>query len=158
MERVDSVLPRVHVEQVAVGPGMASGPLGIPVEDEAPAVVEGVAESGPPTVTLTAVGTEIRSLLVVLAEAAGVDLLVDPAVVGRVTVHFQDVPAREALEQVIRGTGYMVARPLTAPFPPTVFYVVPVNVDEADAATIRARFDVSSELAWYILRSRIPRH
>jgi type II secretory pathway component HofQ len=92
----------------------------------------------------------------VLAEAAGVDLVVDPAVVGRVTVHFDDVPAREALEQVIRETGYMITRPLLAPFPPTIYYVTPVNVNEADAATIRARFDVSAELARFILRSRVP--
>ncbi len=160
----DPPLPRVQVEQVAGGPGMERGPPGVPVEDEVPQRAPRVAgsgsarsaSSGPATVTLTAVGTEIRSLLVVLAEAAGVDLVVDPSVGGRVTVHFQDVPAREALEQVIRETGHMIVRPLTAPFPPTVYYVAPVNVNEVDAATIRARFDVSGELARFIIRSRIP--
>jgi type II secretory pathway component GspD/PulD (secretin) len=160
VEQVAEVREAPELAEVPEVRGTGGVPLGVPVADEVPARdrVAGAAGSGPPTVTLTAVGTEIRSLLVVLAEAAGVDLVVDPAVEGRVTVHFQDVPAREALERVIRETGHMVARPLAVPFPPTVYYVVPVNVNEADAATIRARFDVSAELARFILRSRIPPH
>lgn len=109
-----------------------------------------------PRVTLTAADTDVRALMVMLAEAAGVSLVVGPEVTGRVTVRFEDVPARDALEEVIRATGHMVAQPLRAPWGPTVFYVVPINVDHADAATIQARFGVSQELARFLVRARAP--
>lgn len=107
-------------------------------------------------ITLTATDTDVRTVLALLAEAAGVSLIVGPEVRGRVTVRFEDVPARDALEEVIRATGLMIAEPLRVPWGPTVFYVVPVNVNEADAATIRARFGVSSELARFLVRARTP--
>lgn len=147
-------LPPVVVEQLAereparVAEGEPLGvPVGVPGAEERP-------RSG--NVTLTAVGTDVRSLLAVLAEAAGVDLVVGPAVTGRVTVHLEDVPAREALERVVRETGHMITRPLEVPFPPTVFYVMPVNMNEADAATIQVHFGVSAEMARFIVRSRVP--
>lgn len=145
-------LPRVQVEQVAGVEGAGVEEAGRPLSPEA---VEALSRPGE-RVTMTAVGTDLRSLLAALAEAAGVSLVVGPAVEGRVTVRFEDAWARDALEAVVRETGYMIARPLTVPWPPTVFYVVPVNVNEADAATIQARFGVSAELARFLVRSRIP--
>lgn len=147
-DRAERPLPRVQVEQVAGG---ESVPLGVEVMPETLRV-----PPGGERVTLTAVGTDLRSLLAALAEAAGVNLVVGPGVSGRVTVHLNDVPAAEALERVVRETGYMIARPLSMPYPPTMYYVVPVNVNEADAATIQARFGVSAELAEFLVRSRIP--
>jgi len=146
-------MPRVQVEQVAGGESVVleEGPLGDPVVDGAVRRV-GDGEG----VTLSAVDTDLRSVLTALAEAAGVNLVVGPAVQGRVTVHLRDVPAAEALERVVTETGYMIARPLNVPFPPTVYYVVPVNVNEVDAATIQARFGVSAEVAEFLVRSRVP--
>lgn len=142
-------LPRVEVEQLAGGEG-------VPFRETVPAEALDALARGE-RVTLTAVGTDLRSLLAALAEAAGVNLVVGPAVGGRVTVHFENVPAAEALEQVVVESGYMIARPLESPFPATGYYVVPVNVNEADAATIQARFGVSAELAQFLVRARIPR-
>lgn len=132
-------LPPLRVEQVAE-PGAA------------PAVE---AERGE-RVTLTATDTELRALLTLLAEGAGVSLVMGPDVRGRVTVRLEDVPARDALDEVIRATGLMIVEPLRAPWGPTVFYVVPVNVNEADAALIQARFGVSPELARFLVRARVP--
>ena len=146
-------LPTLRIEEV-VGTGLApepGGPLGRPVGDES------VGAGGPgPRVNLTATGADLRALLAALADAAGVSLVVAPEVQGRVTVHFEDVPADEALRTLIREAGLMVASPLAAPWGPVVFYVAPVNVNEADAETIRARFGVSEELARFIVRARIP--
>jgi type II secretory pathway component GspD/PulD (secretin) len=136
---MEAPLPPLRVEQVAE-PGAA------------PAVA---AERGE-RVTLAATDTELRALLTVLAEGAGVNLVVGPEVQGRVTVRLEDVPARDALEEVIRATGLMIVEPLRAPWGPTVFYVVPVNVNEADAALIQARFGVSPELARFLVRARAP--
>lgn len=157
-ETVDRPLPPVAVEQLAERATEREAarppdgePLGVPLPEET-VEVRAVGER----VTLTAVGTDLRSLLAVLAEAAGVNLVVGPAVEGRVTAHLDDVPAREALDRVVAETGYMIVRPLAAPFPHTVFYVVPVNVNEANAATIQARFGVSAEVARFIVESRVP--
>lgn len=160
-DRAEATLPRVHVEQVAGGPPMEKGPLGVPVPDEVaePAPLRGevqeIATAGQ-RITLTAVGTDLRSLLTGLAEAAGVNLVVAPGVEGRVTVHFDNVPAREALEQVVRETGHVIARPLSAPFGRTAHHMVPVNVNHANVALIRARFGVSEELARFLVQARVP--
>lgn len=147
-------LPTLRVEEV-VGTGLtreADGPLGAPV-----AVADGSdAGTAGPRVNLTATGADLRALLAALADAAGVSLVVAPDVQGRVTVHFEDVPAEEALRTLIREAGLMAAQPLSPPWGPVVFYVAPVNVNEADAATIRARFGVSEELARFIVRARDP--
>lgn len=137
-------LPTVRIEQVVGDPAMP------PAEPVSATVGPGE------RVTLSATGADLRALLVALADAAGVSLVVDPAVQGRVTVHFADVAAGDALRRLIEGAGLMVRRPLAAPWGPTVFYVVPVNVNEADAATIQARFGVSAEMARFIVGSRIP--
>ena len=141
-------MPEVRVEQVAGGEAIHAVP--VPAEELA------ALERGE-RVTLTASDTDLRSLLAALAEAAGVNLVVSPEVEGRVTVHLEDVPAREALDTVIRQSGHMVTEPLRMPWGPVVFYVVPVNVNDADVATIQARFGVSEELARFLVRSRLPR-
>jgi type II secretory pathway component GspD/PulD (secretin) len=136
---VEPPLPPLRVEQVAE-PGVA------------PASEAGRGER----VTLTAADTDLRALLALLAESAGVSLVLGPEVRGRVTVRFEDVPARDALDEVVRATRLMMVEPLRAPWGATVFYVVPVNVNEADAALIQARFGVSPELARFLVRARAP--
>jgi type II secretory pathway component GspD/PulD (secretin) len=142
-------LPELRVEQVAGGVALDRVPV---PRDELEALRRGE------RVTLTAVGSDLRAVLAALAEAAGVSLVVGPEVQGRVTVHLENVPAREALERVVLESGLMITEPLRAPWGPAVFYVVPVNVNEADAETIRVRFGVSEELARFLVRARVPPH
>jgi hypothetical protein len=46
--------------------------------------------------------------------------------------------------------------PATAPWGPVVFYILPVDVRDAPAELIRARYDVSAEMAQWIVESRLP--
>ncbi len=107
-------------------------------------------------VTLTATNADVRVILPLLAEAAGVSLLVEPDVQGTVSVHFEDVPALDALRETLDQAGLVVVTSLRPPGGPTVFYTVPVNLNEATVAEIRARFGVSEELARFIVRTRVP--
>jgi hypothetical protein len=105
-------------------------------------------------VNLSATGVDIRLLLPALAEAAGVSLLLGPEVRGRVSVHFDNVPALEALRLVLEQAGLAVLEPPVAPWAPVVFYQAPVHIDHASAATIRARFGVDPETARWIVEAR----
>lgn len=109
-------------------------------------------------VTLTAANAPAREMLTLLAEEAGVTLVLHPEVGGRVTFHLEDVPALEALRLVAHQAGYDLAETapgVRAPFRPrTVFFLPPVNVNTADATTLRARFGLGRELAEWIVLSR----
>lgn len=118
-----------------------------------PVVIERQPEE---TVSLTAMDADLRVLLPALAEAAGVSLIVPRDLRGAVSLHLVDVPAMEALERVLAAADLSLIEPLASPWSPARFYVVPVNVNEADAATIMARFGVSAALARFIVRSRVP--
>lgn len=144
-------MPEVRVEQVAGGEAIAPD---APFETSPLPEAEQAALERGERVSLTAVDTDLRALLAALAEAAGVNLVVGPEVEGRVTVHLQDVRAREALRTVIRESGLMITEPLRAPWGPVVFYTRPVNIDDADASTIQERFGVSAEVADFIVRAR----
>lgn len=110
---------------------------------------------GPP-VTLTSADVDLRVLLVALAEAAGLSLIVGPEVRGRVSVNLVDVPARDALREILASAGLdLAAGPPRAPLAPVIFYAVPVDIDEASAELIVARFGVSREAAEWIVRHRI---
>lgn len=150
-DAVVETMPVLRVEQRA-GADIAELPAGTrlepPIEVRTPRTGE--------RITLTATGSDVRILLLALADAAGVNLVLAPEVQGRVNVHFEDVPAMDALNRLIGETGYMITTPITPPWGPTVFYPVAVNVNEADAAMIRARFGVSEELARFIVRARVP--
>lgn len=142
-QRQEAELPPLRVEQV-------SRPEPAVV---APVVIEQRPEE---TVSLTAMDADLRVLLPALAEAAGVSLIVPRDLRGTVSLHLEDVPAMEALERVLAAADLSLIEPLAPPWPRARFYVVPVNVNEADAATIMARFDVSAALARFIVRSRVP--
>ena len=106
-------------------------------------------------ITLTSSNADLRDLLPLLATAAGVDLVMGPEVRGRVSVRFQNVRAIDALMAVIEQAGLTVGEtwpdtPLMKP----VFYDLPVNVNFASAATIRARFDVTPRLAEWLVKGR----
>lgn len=106
-------------------------------------------------VTLTANNADARTLLLWLAEEAGVSIVVSPDVTARVSVHFEDVQAHDAMRAIMAEAGLSV---LTAPrlpkWPPVVFYQMPVNVNAATPEQIVVRFGVSAEMARWIVESR----
>lgn len=109
-------------------------------------------------ITLSSANVDIRELLPVLAEAAGIDLVLSPEVTGRVSVNFQDVSAAEAFRAVLEQAGLGPAgQPLRPPFTGSVtFYQLPVNLDRADVSTIMRRYGVSEAVARWIVEAREP--
>ena len=106
-------------------------------------------------ITLTSTNADLRDLLPLLASAAGVNLVMGPEVRGRVSVRFQNVLAIDALKAVIQQAGLVVGEPgPEAPWGRPAFYDLPVNINLASAATIRARFDLTPQLAQWIVASR----
>jgi len=110
-------------------------------------------------VTLTSSNADARTLLLWLAQQAEANIVIAPDVQARVSVSFRDVPVVEAMRAVVAEAGLSVLLgPSQAPWPPVVFYQLPVNVETATAEVIAARFGVSAELAKFIVesRSRLP--
>lgn len=106
-------------------------------------------------ITLTATNANVRELLPVLAAAAGVSLVMGSDVKGRVSVNLRDVPAVDALKAVIEEAELTVGiNGIPVPFSPVVFFQLPVDINTASAATIKARYDVSTEVAEWIVRAR----
>lgn len=107
-------------------------------------------------VTLSATSVDIPALLVALGESLGISLVVDPEVEGRITVNFQDVPAREALRVVLaQAELFVAAGPPRVPWAPVVFYALPTDIETASVETIQARFKVTCAMAEFIVRSRV---
>lgn len=106
-------------------------------------------------VTLTTNGADARTLLLWLAQQAGVNLVVSPDVNARVSVSFTDVSAVDAMRAIMAEAKLSVlSSALQPPWPPVVFHQLPVNINTASAAVIAARFGVSDELAKWIVESR----
>lgn len=106
-------------------------------------------------VSLTANNADARTLLLWLAQQAGVSIVVAPDVVARVSVSFTDVPAAEAIRAIITEAGLSLLAPgLERPWPPVVFFERPVNINEVSAESIVARFGVSLEMARFLVESR----
>jgi len=136
-------LPQLRVEQIA------------PAESAAVPRATGTVRRGGPPVSLTTADADIRRLIPLLAEAAGVSVVLAPEVAGRVSLHLEGVRALAALHAVLDAAGLMVRTgPPAPPWGPAVFVLPPVNIERADAATIHARFDVSPLLARWIVANR----
>ena len=106
-------------------------------------------------VTLTSSNADARTLLIWLAQQAGVSIVVSPDVTARVSVSFTDVPAGEAMRAIMSQAGLSVlASSAGSPWPPVIFHHLPVNINEASAETITARFGVTAEMARWIVESR----
>lgn len=106
-------------------------------------------------VSLTASNADARTLLLWLAQQAGVSLVVSPEVTARVSVSFTNVPAGEAMRAIIAQAGLSVlASSPGSPWPPVVFHQLPLNINAASAEAIAAHFGVSAELARWIVESR----
>lgn len=107
-------------------------------------------------VTLSATSVSVPALLIALGESLGISLVVDPEVDGRITVNFQEVPARDALRVVLAQTGlFIAAGPPEVPWAPVVFYAIPTDIETASVETIQARFNVSRAMAEFLVRSRV---
>lgn len=140
-------------------------PLPRPADELPPLPVEAVsivtvppAASEPPgaqpRVTLNASRADARVLIDALAQIAGVSVVMDSTVGGTVAVRFDNLPAIEALYAVIDAAGLAIERGVEKPWPESVFYQPPVNVNTAPAGVISARFGVSGKLADWIVKSR----
>jgi type II secretory pathway component GspD/PulD (secretin) len=107
-------------------------------------------------VTLRAVDADVRSLLVALAQIAGVNLIVSPEVRGRLSLALEQVPAEDALSALMEAAGLSAPGVLRSPWGATVFFQPPVLLDTLSAEAIARRFGVSARLArWVVeLRSR----
>jgi len=106
-------------------------------------------------VSLTSNNADARTLLLWLAQEAGVSLVIAPDVTARVSVSFTDVPAGEAIRAIIAEAGLSVLAPgIQSPWPPVVFFERPVNVNEVSPESIVARFGISLEMAKWIVESR----
>ncbi|MCR4340825.1 MAG: hypothetical protein NUW01_13175 [Gemmatimonadaceae bacterium] len=136
---VDAELPSLPVERLSI----TTIP---PAPGEPP--------SAGPRVTVSASQADVRLLIPALAQIAGVSVVLDSTVRGTVAVHFENVPAVEALLSVIDAAGLTIEGEPEKPWPESVFYQVPVNVNTATAGVIAARFGVSPKLAEFIVRSR----
>jgi len=106
-------------------------------------------------VSLNANNAEARTLLLWLAQEAGVSLVVAPDVTARVSVSFNNVPAGEAMRAIIAEAGLSLIAPgMQSPWPPVVFFQMPIDINRVSAETIVARFGVSLEMAKWIVESR----
>lgn len=106
-------------------------------------------------VTLTTANADARTLVIWLAQQAGLSLVVSEDVTARVSVNFQDVLAVDALRAVMSEAGLsLLTGGARAAWAPVVFYQLPVNVETASAEVIAARFGVSLEMARFIVESR----
>jgi hypothetical protein len=140
----------------------APAPAPVVIAELPPLPVEAIATDSLPVpvpiggrITLTSINADLRDLLPLLASAAGVNLVMGPEVRGRVSVRFQNVAAIDALKAVIQQAGLVVGEPgPEAPWSKPAFYDLPVNVNHASAATIRARFELTPRLAEWIVASR----
>jgi hypothetical protein len=120
-----------------------------------PNAVTRATERGAP-ITLSAVDSDVRAILPLLAEAADLSLVMGPEVQGRVTMELVDVPALDAIALVLEAVGLsVVPTPLRSPWPPVVFYNLPISIDIADRELIRERFGVSVELAQWLVDNRL---
>lgn len=113
-------------------------------------------DSATQRVSVRAIDADARALLVGIANQAGLDLVVSSDVNRRVSLTLTDVPALQAIQEIVVAAGLTISTPDTRALPPVVYYQLPVNVNEASAETIAVRFGVSLEVARYIVESRKP--
>jgi len=106
-------------------------------------------------VSLTSSNADARTLLLWLAQQAGVSLVVAPDVNARVSVSFTNVRASDAMRAVLAEADLSILAPDEgSPWPPVVFFQRPVNVNDVSADEIVARFGVSRDMARWIVESR----
>lgn len=109
-------------------------------------------------ISVRAIDADARALLAGIAREAGINLVVSADVNRRVTLTLTDVPAMVAIREIVQAAGLTLESPgdRGGALPAVVFYQLPVNINRASAETIAARFDVSLELARWIVEARRP--
>lgn len=60
----------------------------------------------PPRVTFTFQDEDIKNVINAIAEAAGADVVIAPEVEGKVNMHVDNIPWKDALENVVKTLGY----------------------------------------------------
>lgn len=155
--RPERVLPRtgevVQGEAAAALPPLPSLPAEALVERRtAPPRVENLGER----ISVRAIDADARALLIGIAAQAGINMVVSSEVNRRVSVTLTDVPAIQAIQEIALAANLTVATPENRALPAIVYYQLPINVNTASAETIAKRFDVSLELARWIVEARKP--
>ena len=64
----------------------------------------------PPTISMEFQDADIKVVLDLLAKQAGVNIVMDSAINGQVTLSLRDVPWREALDTLVKTAGYVLVR------------------------------------------------
>lgn len=108
-------------------------------------------------VTVTAIGADARALLVAIARETGISMVVSDDVRRRVSLSLTNASPDEAIAAIVAQAGLSIVKAPSAALPAVVYYQLPVNVNQAPAEAIAARFGVSAELAKWIADSRPPR-
>jgi type II secretory pathway component HofQ len=103
-----------------------------------------------------AIDADARALLIGIAAQAGINMVVSSDVNRRVSLTLNDVPAIQAIQEIAVAANLTIATPENTALPAIVYYQLPVNVNTASAETIAKRFDVSLELARWIVEARKP--
>ncbi len=149
--QTEPVAPLPAIPVYVITPTDSAGLVLVPAPDRDP----GPAFAAPKRVTLAANNADARTLLIWLAQEAGVSIVVSPDVTARVSVNFSDVPAGDAMRAILAEAGLSVlASGSNRPWPPVVFHQVPVNINAASAEVIASRFGVSLEMANWIVETR----
>jgi hypothetical protein len=136
---------------------------GLPVLPTLPAEALVERRAAPPRVenlgqriSVRAIDADARALLIGIAAQAGINMVVSSDVNRRVSLTLNDVPAIQAIQEIAVAANLTIATPENTALPAIVYYQLPVNVNSASAETIAKRFDVSLELAKWIVEARKP--
>ena len=106
-------------------------------------------------VSFAATDADLRRLIHLLAEAAGLSAVISPDIQGIISVDFRNVTAHEALQMLLEQSG--IGSPestIRSPWPPVVFYRIPANIRYMSVEAIQAHFQVSREIAETVARLR----
>jgi hypothetical protein len=149
----------------STSPGYTAVPIGVtraetlrtlPVLPAAPSEPTAPVESTAPRgITVTAIDADARSLLIAIAREAGISMVVSSDVRRRVSVSLTNASPDEAIAAIIAQAGLSTAR-RSPSAQPVVFYQLPMNVNLAPVEAIVVRYDVTSELAKWVVENRPP--
>lgn len=154
--RMDETVQGVTAPEPTSSSGLPALPT-LPAESlveerQAPPRVENLNQR----ISVRAIDADARALLIGIANQAGINMVVSSDVNRRVSLTLNDVPAMQAIQEIVIAASLTIATPESRALPAVVYYQLPVNVNSASAETIAKRFGVSEELARFIVESRKP--
>ena len=124
------------------------------VEPAAPVVVADTRVAARPRVSITADNADAREVLLAIGRTAGVNVVVSPEIRTRVTATLVDVPADQAIQAIVDVLGLSILQPRAPGQATIVFHQPAVNVNNASAEQIAARFGVSAEMARWLAENQ----